>query len=832
MFKHYLQTALRHFRQHKVTTAINVACLSLGLTCFVLAWATGAYLGEMDSHQVRAARTFIVAPQAFGVSSQVRSPWALADHLRNDFPQLESVARLSTSRARFDVDGSNSGISVAYAEPDFLRIFDLPFLAGDARSALDQPRTAVVSAALALRLFGTNAVVGRRVKMDDRETVTITGVVDSIPQPSHLSTEPSGAGLGVTFDALVSMDTQVALLNATAPDQAGQAFHRWSANWYVTYVLLPKDGSISAEQLNNQFDEFARRHVPGEDGPRSYRLAPISEFETIGLNTPTASVGLSMTLVLQLLGGLVLLVACANYANLATAQAVARAKEVALQRVVGATRYHVAVQYLFEASLLTLTALLAALFLIALTAFWMSSATFVGLALLFVGLPKFWLTLACVLCAVTMAAGCYPALVLAQVRPARALGNTRGKSTTKLMSVVLVGIQFGFTSFLMIAVFVMVTQNAATKRAVWNPSQDPIVVIANNATGASVDRQVFKTELLRRPGIVAVSGIERMPWGIGGMGKELTTSPESTVAQIRPWQNIVDLDFFKALQIPLLAGRGFEQGRADDPTDFSVWQRTSAATANNSMDFNAVIDRSLMQSLGFASPIDAVGKTVYHPVSLTGSSSPQRVHIIGVVGDTALRPLSFGVNTNFYLLSPDAATNVVIRVDKNDVAEALAGIDAVWKSLAPDVPLVRRFADEQFERSYQILSLISGTVAMLAGIASVIAVMGLIGTALHVIGRRTYEIGVRKTLGASVAQVLILLLSGFSKPIVVANLAVWPLVYVAMRGYLSLFAHSVGLTLTPFLLSLAVTLLVAWLAVIVQATRAARLRPAAVLRYE
>lgn len=832
MFTHYLATALRHFHRHKGTTAINVASLALGIASFILAWSIVAYFGQMDRYHTRADRTFMVAPQSGGASTQVRSPWSLAEYLKSDYPELESVVRLANDEAQIAVDGVTYSAAVAYAEPRFLSIFDLPFLAGNSATALDEPNSAVVSAALAQKLFGTQAVIGRSMRLNNRETVSITGVIDTIPQPSHLSTDADTSGLGIGVEALVSMNVHVALINAVGPDQANQAFNRWSANWYVTYVVVPPTGPVTAQHLNDRFDDFAKRHVPEEDGEREYRLRPIAEFTSIGLNGPAASTGVSLTTVLQLLGFIVLLVACANYANLSTAQAATLAKEVALRKVVGASSQQVMGQYLFEASLLTVVALLLAFLVIGLFALSAGTAALTGLAALFFGMPEFWLVIVATIGAVTLVAGGYPALVLARVRPIFALRSGRHKGGSRLASALLVGMQFGFTSFMLITVFVMSAQNRELKRSVSNPDQDPIIVIANNTTRAGVDRQLLKAELLRQSGVVAVSGIERMPWGLGGMGKELTTSAESSIAQVRPYQNIVDLDFFKTLGIQLLAGRTFEAGRADDHTDFSVWQRTLPATANNSFDFNAVIDRSLMNSLGFATPEEAVGKTVYHPVSRTGATPPQRLHIIGVVEDATLRPMTLGVNTNFYLLSPAVAANVVVRISKSSVPAALAGIEQVWKSLAPNTPLKRRFSDEQFEQAYQILNIVSGTVGALAAFAGIIALMGLVGMAMHIIGRRTHEIGVRKTLGASTNQILVLLLTAFSKPIVIANLAVWPLVYIVMQGYLSLFAHSAGLTLIPFLLSLLITLLVAWLAVVVQARRAARMNPALVLRHE
>ena len=194
-------------------------------------------------------------------------------------------------------------------------------------------------------------------------------------------------------------------------------------------------------------------------------------------------------------------------------------------------------------------------------------------------------------------------------------------------------------------------------------------------------------------------------------------------------------------------------------------------------------------------------------------------------------PMTLG-HPGFYFMNPRAAVVPVVRISRYRVTPALAGIDQVWSALAPEVPLKRRFADEQFQLSFRFLEVIGEAFSVLAGFASLIATMGLIGMALHVTRRRTHEIGVRKSLGASVGQILWMLLRSFSKPVVIANLAVWPLVYLAMRGYLSLFAHSSGLNIVPFISTLVITVVIAWLAVVAQATRAARLKPATVLRYE
>jgi putative ABC transport system permease protein len=820
MLKHYLATALRHFRQHKFTTGINVACLALGLTCFLAAWSVATYYGQGDQYHERADRTFVIATRDSGNDLSLNvSPWLLTEHLRTDFPQLESVARVFyPSETAITSADQNWFANVTYADPQFLRTFDLPFVHGDPRHALDKPRTAIISKELAHRMFGTADAVNRTFRLSGRDTeILIAGIVDRIPQSSHIGPGESSA-IKLGFDAMLSMDL----------NDAARAAHRWDNNWYFTYVVLPADGSLSASTLNAQMDALVQRHASkAESGIPEFRLRPISEFITINLDSlaGTAKTGVSSTWLIKLLGALVLLVAGLNYANLATAQSVSRTKEFAMRRVVGANRAQVATQHLVEGMVLTAAALFISLLLLTGGA-GLIAADFGELVNLFAALPEFWMLLAGSLLFVSCLAAVYPALVLARVRPAFALRGAKVKSGSNFMTTLLVGLQFGSASFLIIAVLVMSTQNKAMKAAVWNPSSDPVVVIANDLRAAGVNVQLFQEALRRLPNVVSVTGMHRMPWGLGGNGEPLTSSASPGTTRINAGYTIVEADVLKTINTQLLAGRTFARDR--DTANIVGW---NANDFTSSSDFNIVVDRLLAKQMGFVSPQAAVGQTVYHPTSVDDSTPPQRLHIVGVAEDAAIRPISLGYGS-FYLMNADAAVAPVIRIGKQDIAATLSGIDAIWKTLAPEVPLKRRFADEQYELSYQFMNGLSAAFAALAAFALVIASMGLVGMALHVVQRRMHEIGVRKTLGASVTQILWMLLRSFSKPVVIANLIAWPLAYAGMSAFIQLFAHQAGLGVTPFLITLALTVGIACAAVSWQASKAARLNPANILRYE
>lgn len=454
-----------------------------------------------------------------------------------------------------------------------------------------------------------------------------------------------------------------------------------------------------------------------------------------------------------------------------------------------------------------------------------SSAPIFGL---FAGMPELWVFLATLVVVVTIAASAYPALVLCGVRAAHAPHGVPTKSGPRSLSTFLVGLQFAFAGFLLIAVFAIVAQNEAMRQAVADPSSDPIVVIANDIGDAGADKELLRTRLLAQPGVGAVGGMDFVPWGTSFRFAELTRAAEPGAAQVRASQHIVDPFLFEAMGIELVAGRNFQAQRAADVADVEAWRQSDGSMA---MDFNVVIDAAVVQRMGFGSPLEAVGETIYRPTSETSSTPPQRLHVIGVVENSVIQPIDLGA-PDFYLMNPDAAAVPVIRISKGDVATALAGIDSVWSELAPDVPLRRRFADEQYEASWGALEVVDDLFTVLASFASIIATMGLIGTALHAMRRRTREIAVRKVVGASVGQVLWMLLRNFSKPIVIANLAAWPIAYVGLQGYLSLFAIRSGLGPGPFVLSLLITLFVAWIAVGAQAARAARTHPVPVLRRE
>jgi putative ABC transport system permease protein len=825
MFTHYVSTALRHMKQHRSTTLINLGCLAFGFIVFLVAWGRAEYFSSADRYHERAERTVVLT--RFQPQSRMTvhiTTGILAEHLRTDFPQLEAVARVMyPQEAPLVAAGRSQFAVVAFADPELLRIFDLPIVTGDQRAALERPRSMVVSEALALRLFGTTDVLGRTLRLNGRDyDVAVTGVMRSIRKPSHMTTEqtaPFGTQLG--FDALVSMDVIPAAQRPTD----------WLQGAYFTYAVLPRAGMEAVHRFDRELKDFTARRVPKELHQKmSYGARPVSEFMSIGLNSLARSdiTGVSSTTIFKLLGMIVLAIACLNYTNLATAVAMTHAKEVALRKVIGASRWQITLQHFTESALLTLAALLIALLIVGAIVLASGADAVRACIEVFVLSASFWKLLVLAAISVSVGASCYPILVLSRIRPAHSLRGGAALGGPRLLATALVGCQFAAASFLLIAVLVMVAQHREMQHAVWNPKDDPLLTVVNDIRAAGVDSTLLKSELRAQRGIVAVTGIDRTPWSLGSNTDTLSLSADASSRGTQVSRLIVDFDFFETLQIPLLAGRTFDRSRAADEANITAWLQNDSGTA---ADFNVLVDERYLEHLGVASPAAAIGQMIYRATSVDGTKPPQRLRIIGVVGRSSVLPMNLGTPL-FYLLSPRAAVIPIARISKHDVAAALGRFDSVWREQAPDVPLRRRFADEQFTLSFQALATLNSGLAVLAIMASAIAAMGLVGMALHVTRRRLHEIGVRKTLGARAGQIYAMLLRSFSMPVVLANLAVWPLVYALMSAYLSIFSTRTSLGAGPFLMTLFASLVVACVAVSAQALRAARLKPAEVLRSE
>jgi putative ABC transport system permease protein len=839
MLPHYVALALRNIRGAPLASLVNLLTLAVGLVCFVTAYAFVTFWGSAERHFRNADDIYVLTTTLryennnFGLANAIGAPDVAAETLKSDFPAISKIARATAIDRQTMVASGERAVrmtSVA-VDPEFLEIFDLPFVAGDVRLALAAPRTAVITQQYAAQLFGTENPIGKSVVIGNELDATVTGVVAPIPEPSHLG---RSANARLPFDLLVSRDMLDPLLASGRPPgfPAPQGGNWFSAS-SITYLYLPAAGGLSADELAAQLPDFVARHVPvpqtGLLKLAEYKLALEPVSKVLAGTDDFFDTGLSYAAMLLLLGGLVLGVACVNYANLATARAARRVREIGVRKALGASPTQIAVQSLCEAAGLALAALVVALGVFVLVQPVVKSVLGAELDASFFSTLTVWPALAILVAAVTLAAGGYPAFVLSRVRPVSALATAQGRLGSSLFSTLLVGAQFGVASFLLIAVTVMSLQNAAMRRTALSAIEDPLVVIDNPTLQTKVTADALRERLEAVPQVRGVTEVLVAPWE-GLLVTPIRSSADPTSPQRIATSRQVGFDFFEVFGVPLLAGRVFDREHAEDLARQVSPQNIAAQGAPQ----NIVVDRELVATLGLGTPEEAVDELVYRPLGPGGSEPPPPSRIIGVVESRTFSFFKGFLGTPvgaIYALQTDLQRTVA-RIDATDIDGALLGIDAQWKQIAPNVAIRRRFLDEVFESAYSQYVRINQLFGALAVMAFAICIAGLFGMAIFVAGRRRREIGVRKTLGGSTAQVVRLLLTSFGKPVLLANLIAWPGGYFAARAYLNQFDGAIALTPWPFVLSVAITLAIACLAVVGQTLRAARTTPAEVLRNE
>ncbi len=821
MFGHYLTVALRNLARYRLHSAVSVIVLTLGLTCFLAAYLVVSYLTSYDRQFPNADRSVVIFQSMHGPKfglewpSYPYSSVLLGEQLALDVPELTAVARYRTIGASVSVDGEQEPrIGIALAEPKFLTIFPFETVAGDLGAGL-VGHNAIITAGAAQAMFGGTDAVGKSVTVTVTEggavDVTIVAVVADSPLNSHFN--PRGLW-SQGFELLLAWDA----VESVSPLPASG----WFNTSVQTFALLPPDRSLTASDLDRRLAALVKGHVPDQGIEVKMNARPVSAIATGLMQSQFqgfqgSAWRLDIFTVLLAFGATVLAVSCLNFINLATARAAGRAREVGVRKSVGAAAGQVARQEMLQTALVVLCSIALALAVFAALRGLVRNPWRLAFVIPWRE-PKLYVFLPALLAGVTLLAGAYPALVLARVRPTTALrlGAVRAGSST--LRTLLVCSQFALASFLVVAVVVVFSQRANLREMLLGRFADQYVIVMPARAGGNGDPDVLAAELRREAGIKGVTASAFPPWQFQGSRSRYSLRPGDDQPMITTEPGIVGYDYFDVLDIPLLAGRVFARERNDESEAAPAKSRAPSAP-------RAVLDRNAARALGWADPADAVGKTIY------GSNGAVATEVIGVVESVPIAIRDRGSQGIVYLLMPHRAWYTIVRVGKDDAKRTIAHIDDVFKSLSPTgTPPLRQFLDQSFESAYFTFDLINRVFVALGAFAIAIAAVGLFGMASYMTSRRTREIGLRKTQGATSRQILELLLWDFSKPVLVANVVVWPFAFFAAERYLGNFAQRMTLGPWPFFVALLATLLVAFVAVADRVLRAARLRPTEALR--
>lgn len=792
----------RSFTRHKLFTLVNIGGLALGVAVFLILALfvrneTGfdhALPGWDKTWVVQRTMQFAGAPEV-GIPNRRE----MLGVLQADNPGLQG-ARLVGDEAALRMGAGSVAEKIAMVDPGYFGLFPLPVLAGDPVATLRTPDGVVITERIARTYLPGGDAVGRTlllIRGGKSQPVRVGAVLRDLP-----------AGLTYSFPLYVRL-----------PEKADVFGVKTTA---LTTFLRPKD-EAETTRLRPQIVNFDLRHPdPDFSGPPKLLRLTSRIFPLGGLHLKEPR-DQAVVAALGLVGLLALLVAIGNYVNLATARAGLRAREVALRKVMGASRAALIGQFLMESIATVALATLLGLALAELALPMINAIGGTALGLTYWGEASILPALLLLVLGVGLAAGLYPALVLSRFRPATvfaAAGATGGGRAGRRLRGTLVLMQFAIATALMVGTTVLLAQDRHLQTTDLGFRRDGLVMVPAFADPGldNAQRHDLAAALATISGVTAVTQ-SSIAAGGGSYGIATMHRPGATGTDPNVVQDDVGPGFFQLYGARLLAGRWL------DPARFRI--DDAARPADRSPLTNILLNRTAAQRLGFASPAAAVGRTV-----LNGG---HEVTVVGVIEDMRFMGPRAPVDAQAYTLrSRDLFAPVLAaRYAGEDARPILDRFEATWRRIAPNVPFQALTVDQQLYDQFQRADA-QRTRLFTAGaaLAVLIGCIGLYGLAAFDTERRIKEIGIRKALGASTRDVLQMLVTKFLRPVLIANLIAWPIAWVAMQRWLSTFDDRIALSPAYFLLASGLAVLIAVATVIGQSWRVARAEPARALRYE
>ena len=829
MWSNYALALYRTLSRHRLYAALNVLGLALGIAvCAILLSVVRFEAGfdrwiphANDIYRINRTSTMSGRPSKPSADTQP----VLLPALLLDFPQIRSAVRIMDSTGIVRSGERSTYEKIAFADSSLFDVFALPLAAGDAKTALADDSSLVMSQSMARKYFGTDHPLGRvlTLVLDGKpHDYRVTGVLRDLPVDTHLK-----------LDLIARFDPNL------FPIERGY-FTSWGSSMLYSYVQLRSPADARAMQaampafIDRRVDNDVRRPPSRE---LSYSLMPITAAHFYDARIGGAfKPGVDPLFIgaLAVMGLVTLLIAIVNYISLATARAGMRAREVALRKVVGATRRALIVQFVCEAVALALAAGLIAASLVEVCMPGVSAVLGEPIRLSYFGSQGFVPPLAGLCLVVGLISGLYPAFVLAGFRPAAVLASARspggGRAGARVRAALTI-LQFSIAITLMICTAVIFRQIQFVRTADLGFRRDGLVIVNGLSSADAAPRSRSIMQAFRDiPGVIDATASDRYP----ATDNESTTNvkrlsnpsfePDITTERI-------GADYARTYGLHLIAGRVLgSQQRVDD---MASWK----GVPPSDWQLNVMINASAARAFGFADPAKAVGQKVAFGRTDAGKSLVAT--IVGVVDDVRFLSPRKPAPPQIYMQDTRIATTLepddwsaAVRVPEADRAEITRQIEHVWRSLVPGVPFRAQSVQAALNPYYDPEERRGQLFAAGAVLSGFIACLGLYGLAAFNTTRRFKEIGIRKTLGASTRDVMRLLIGEFLKPVILANLIAWPLAWFAMRAWLAGFDQRIALNPAYFVAPTLAAALVAVLTVGDQAFRVARAEPAVALRYE
>jgi putative ABC transport system permease protein len=808
MIRNYFKTAWRNLMRNKSYAAINIVGLAIGIAACLLIFLIVQFETSFDTFHTkrdRIYRVITVFHNPDGIHPSGGTPLPISEGLRIDFPQLKQVSAIfQNDGSHYTIGDGKSGQPVKkfkedyayYVEPQFFNIFDFGWLAGDKKTALSEPNTVVLTQDEAEKFFGNwHEAIGKIIKLENKTDLKVTGILRNTPPNTDFP-----------LRLLVSYAT----IRLKTSNFYG-SMHDWVSTYGDNYCFVILPDNLSEKQFNANLTAFVKKHKPADYVKDALQLQPLNDMhynEEVSTFSPH-TFSKPLIKVVSLIGLFLLVIACVNFINLATAQAVNRSKEVGIRKVLGSNRGQLVLQFISETLIITLFAVALAVGIAQVTLPLLNNLLEIQLSSAFVADPVVLLFLLGVIVSVTLLSGFYPALVLSGFNPIEALKNKikAGRSSGISLRRTLVVVQFCIAQVLVIGTLVIISQMNYFRTKSLGFDKDAIITVP--FPGDSLSRlklNTLKDQLLSMPGVKDLSYSFASPSDNNGWGSDFkfNNSPKQTnfTAQLK-W---ADPEYFKLYNLHFVAGHPY---------------------VNSDTIRGYVVNETLLKMLGVHNPQEAIGKYIK-----LWDDKTKYAQIVGVVKDFNTRSLKRDIPPVLMSSWKAVYQKINIKLQPANVNQTLASVEKLWSNTFPDGMYEYQFLDKKIADFYKSDDQLSKLYKIFAAIAIFISCLGLYGLVSFMAVQRVKEVGIRKTLGASVANIVYLFSKEFTLLIAIAFAISAPLGYYFMHKWLQDFVYKITIGPGIFILAIVASVAIAWITVGYKATKAALANPVKSLRSE
>ncbi len=794
-----LVIAFRIIKKQKGYAFINILGLALGMACCFL--VLSFILAELsyDKYHEKSDRIYrlicnLTLGETPNMIATTNAPPALA--MRDDYPEVINAVRMRPV-GRVPVKYEDTKFyedRIFYAEAAFFDIFTFPMINGQPETALSRAHSIVLTEGTAFKYFGEQDPIGKVIRLNNQSDYTVTGVVKNVPENSHF-----------VFDMLLSFESLLARNRA--------AIESWSSPFYFySYVLLAENQDY--KELENKLpalvDKYMGESLKSFGASVTYFLQPLTKIHLHSRLRHEISVhgDIKYVYIFGAVALFVLLIACFNFTNLATARSATRANEIGMRKILGVERKKLIARFLGESTLYSFLSLIVALGLVNLALPLFRSLSEIPLSLNFLGTP--WLIAGAVGLAlfVGLVAGIYPAFFLSSFQPITVLkGNSHTGGGSALFRKALVVIQFTISIALIISTSVVFNQLQFMKQKNLGFDKEQVIVVPIIDNSIRQALESIKHKLKEYPGILNVAASSHVP-GMRQSGGTYQPEGYDEGQTVMMDGMSIDQDYIQTLGMEIVAGRNFSQEFPSDPEESILINETAAA------------------DIGWKNP---VGKKIGRPRQTTSKT------IVGVVKNFHFKSPHSIIRALY--ISNDPASfmpyrALFVKVSPANIPDTIDYLTGVWKTFDPNRAMDFYFLDESYDKQYRAEERLSQIFTYFTMFAIFIACLGLFGMSSFAAAQRTKEIGIRKVLGASVGNVLVLLSKEFMWMVLISLSIAIPVAYFAMNRWLQDFEFRIEIATTTFIIAGALAFFTAIITVSYQSIRAALANPADSIRYE